>query len=188
MLTGCHLPITYLQEWWKQSDEAWHSPNPSPAHCMHAPFSVKALSSGGPGEATTARLSFSGLYRDQTAGWEGTITQQGPLRHAENHAVLSGWTDVPAMTLWAWAEGIGGEGSGRGWMGLCMTFFQWKVKTGIGYLLDRRQSLTLPVDCVQCLDVHLNNICRHIYTNEAPYNACKLLNQRLVSEGPYLVS
>lgn len=67
-------------------------------------------------------------------------------------------TDIPAVTLWD--VRIGGEGSGQGWLGLCKAFVQWKVKIGIGYLLDGRQPFTLPVHCVQRLDVHLNNICK----------------------------
>lgn len=55
-------------------------------------------------------------------------------------------TDIPAVTLWD--VGIGGEGSGRGWLRLCNAFVQWKVKIGIGYLLDGRQPFTLPVHCV----------------------------------------
>lgn len=41
-----------------------------------------------------------------------------------------------------------GQGSGRGWPGCNEAFVQWKVKIGLVYLLDGRQPLTFPVDCV----------------------------------------
>lgn len=39
-----------------------------------------------------------------------------------------------------------------------MAFVLWDVKIGSGYLLDWREPLTLPVDSIQRLNVHLNDI------------------------------
>lgn len=54
----------------------------------------------------------------------------------------------------------GGEVRGLGFY----TFFpsQRNVKQGVVYLLDGRQSLALSVDCVQRLDVHLNDVCMKV--------------------------